>query len=159
MAKRTRRPRQGSRLLGKRFLSRRFRVPGDRWSQVHYSAEIIQNYFELQPGDQVFLRRFDTLNVEEARVVYSTSNQNYKIELGAAREAGAYPAEGRPIVLFRRESRARRHHRYMLLMPGDVGHAEMTALAETTFEGPANYMRRVIVPRNRLLAAWPECPL
>lgn len=145
--------------LGEALLVAQIPKARDRWSQVHYSAEIIQHYFEVQGGDHVFLRRFDGARVETRQVVYSNRNMNYKIELGAAREAGDYPAEGRPLVLFRRESRSRRRHLYMLLMPGDAGHAEMTALAETTFEGPANYMPRVIVPRNHILAAWPECPL
>ena len=145
--------------LGETLLVAQIPRAGNRWSQVHYSAEIIENYFEAQRGDPVFLRRFDNPNVEEARVVYSTSNMNYKIELGAASEAGEYPAEGRPVVLFRRESLERRRHRYILLMPGEVGHAEMTTLAEATFEGPTNQMRRVIVTRNRILAVWPECPL
>ncbi len=145
--------------LGEALLVAQIPRAGNRWSQVHYSAAIIQDYFEAQQGDQVLLRRFDTANVEEARVVYSVSNKNYKIELGAASEAGEYPADGRPVVLFRRESRSRQRHRYMLLMPGDVGHAEMTTLAKTAFEGPRNHRPRVIVPRNRVLAAWPECPL
>lgn len=135
---------------------------GNRWSQVHYSAEIIQDYFRIQAGDQVFLRQFNSSDVEQPQVVYSTVNRNYKIELGAAREAervGGYPAEGRPVVLFRRESGALRRHRYTLVMPGDEGHAEMTALTEDAFKGPANHLPRVIVPRNRILAAWPECPL
>ena len=145
--------------LGEALLVAQIPRAGNRWSQVHYSAKIIKNYFEAQRGDPVFLRRFDSLKVEEASVVYSTSNMNYKIELGAAGEAGEYPAEGRPVVLFRRESRERQRHRYMLLMPGDVGHAEMTSLAEAAFEGPRNQMRRVIFTRNRILAVWPECPL
>ncbi len=135
---------------------------GDRWPQIHYSAQIIADYFEVAAGDPVYLREFDSTVVEEAQVVYSTVNKNYKIELGAAgdaQRAGGYPAEGRPVVLFRRESGALRRHRYVFLMPGDDGHAEMAALAEAEFDGPSNQVPRVIVPRNRVLTAWPACPL
>lgn len=135
---------------------------GDRWPQIHYSAQIIADYFEVNAGDPVYLREYDSTVVEEAQVVYSTVNKNYKIELGAAgvaQRAGGYPAEGRPVVLFRRESGALRRHRYAFLMPGDDGHAEMAALAETEFAGPSNQVPRVIVPRNRVLTAWPACPL
>lgn len=135
---------------------------GNRWSQVHYSSEIIQAYFDVQAGDQVFLRQLDSSKVEDPQVVYSTVNKNYKIELGAAREAekvGGYPAEGRPIVLFGPEGSEPGHHRYMLLMPGDVGHAEMAALGKTAFKGPATHLPRVIVPRRHIMAAWPQCPL
>ena len=146
--------------LGEVVLVAQIPRAGTRWPQVHYTAEIMRDYFEVEGGDHVFLRRFDGKNVEKRQVVYSRdSNKNHRIELGAAKEAGDYPADGRPVVLMRRESRSRRRHRYMLLMPGDVGHAEMTALAETTSKGPAHYVCRVIVPRSSVLAAWPECPL
>jgi hypothetical protein len=135
---------------------------GDRWPQIHYSAQIMADYFEATAGDPVYLREYESTVVEEVQVVYSTVNKNYKIELGAAGEAQrtvGYPAEGRPVVLFRRESGALRRHRYLFLMPGDEGHAEMEALAAAEFDGPSNQVPRVIVPRNRVLTAWPECPL
>jgi hypothetical protein len=134
----------------------------DRWPQIHYSAEIIQDYFDVGRGDHVYLREFDGVDVEDRQVVYSTVNKNYKIELGAAGEAqraGGYPAVGRPVVVFRRESGALRRHRYVFLMPGEDGHTAMAELASAEFQGPSNQVPRVVVPRNRVLAAWPECPL
>ena len=136
---------------------------GNRWSQVHYSADVIRKYFQVQAGSQVFLREFNSVIVEQPQVVYSTaSNKNYKIELGAARKAekaGGYPSEGRPVVVFRREGSAPTHHRYVFLMPGNLGHDEMTSLAVTAFKGRANHLPRVIVPRSSILKAWPACPL
>ena len=132
---------------------------GNRWSQVGYSAQIIRDYFDAVAGDQVFLRRLGSANVEEPRVINPESNRNHRIELGAAREAGEYPKEGPPVVLFRRERGALRHHQYMFLMPGDEGHSEMAELAEEEFEGPATQVSRVIVPRSRVMTAWPGCPL
>lgn len=130
-----------------------------RWSQVGYSAKAIRDYFDVKAGDQVFLREFDSAAVEEHRVIHSEVNQNYRIELGAAIQAGDYPADGRPVALFRRESGAVWLHRYVFLMPEDDGHAEMTALAVQTFNPQGNQVARVIVPRSRVLAAWPGCPL
>ena len=136
---------------------------GNRWSQVHYSAQIIQDYFQVKADARVFLRKFGTTDVEERKIVYSEdTNMNYKIELGAARDAeraGGYPADGRPVVVFRREGGKLRRHRYVFLMPGDDGHAEMSELAKATFEGRANQVPRVILPRSRVMTAWPECPL
>ena len=133
---------------------------GNRWSQVGYSAQIIRDYFDVEAGDQVFLRRFDSAKVEEPRVVHSKVNKNYRIELGAAREAGDYPEESPPAVLFRRERGALRHHRYVFLMPEDEGHSEMAELAEEEFEGSDRRVaKRVIVPRSRVMMAWPGCPL
>lgn len=132
---------------------------GGRWSQVHYSAEIIQAYFRASADADIFLRKFDSTSVEARKVVYSERNKNYKIELAAARMAGEYPASGRPVVVFRRESSAHRRHRYVFLMPGDEGHAEMAELARQAFDGRANQVPRAIVSRSRVITEWPECPL
>lgn len=132
---------------------------GNRWSQVHYSAEVIRDYFRLAAGAQVFLREHSSTIVENARVVFSAANKNFKIELGAARIAGEYPSQGRPVVVFRRESSRYGRHRYVFLMPGNNGHAQMTALASQAFAGRANQVRRAIVPIASVFTAWPNCPL
>ena len=142
-------PVSGAEDLEEPFLVAQIPKAGGRWSQVHYSAEIIQVYFQASADADVLLRK----------VVYSERNKNYKIELAAARMAGEYPAGGRPVVVFRRESSAHRRHRYVFLMPGDEGHAEMAELAEQAFEGRANQVPRAIVSRSRVITAWPECPL
>ena len=131
---------------------------GNRWSQVHYSAQIIDEYFKAKSGDRIFLREHDGTRVEERSVIYSERNMNYKIELGAAKSAGEYPVGRPPVVIFRREGTGQRF-RYVLLMPADEGHAEMTALAKAKFEGPSGHSARVLVPRNNVLTTWPECPL
>lgn len=134
----------------------------DRWPQVHYSADIVDRYFHAEGGDSVYLRQWNTTDVEERQVVYSEVNKNYKIELGAAGEAqraAGYPDDGRPVVLFRHESDTQRRHRYVFLMPGDLGHAEIVALSDAEFQGPSNQVPRVIVARNQVLTAWPDCPL
>ena len=155
-------PASGAEDLEEFFLVAQIPRAGGRWSQVHYSAEIIQNYFRVPAGTDVFLRRLDSVNVEERKIVYSKRNKNYKIELGAARDAeraSGYPAEGRPVVILRREGGKLPRHRYVLLMPGDEGHAEMADLAQEAFEGRANQVPRVIISRGRVMTAWPECPL
>jgi hypothetical protein len=133
-----------------------------RWPQIHYSADIVHKYFNSDAGDTILLREVHGTHVEERQVVYSMANKNYKIELGAAGVAqatGGYPAEGRPVVVFRREGASGDRHRYVFLMPGDPGHAEMVDLATSEFSGPTNQVPRVIVPRNRAFKAWPGCPL
>lgn len=132
---------------------------GDRWSQIHYSAKIVRDYFRANAGDAIYFREFGSATVEETRVVFSDSNSNFRIELAAARVAGAYPNKGRPVVLFRREGDRSQRFRYMLLMPGDDGHDEMADLAASAFDGPQNQVPRVIVPRSHVLNDWPDCPL
>ncbi|MCQ3807800.1 MAG: phospholipase D family protein [Acidimicrobiia bacterium] len=144
--------------LAELYLVAQIPKAGNRWSQVHYSADVIHKYFQVQAGDQVFLREFNSTIVEEPQVVYSSqSNMNYKIELGAARDA-KYPSEGRPVVVFRREANYSAQHLYVFLMPGDQGHTEMTKLAEAAFKGRGNQVCRVIVTRSSILQAWPACP-
>jgi hypothetical protein len=137
--------------------------PKARWSQVHLSAEIARDFFDAEPEEhpEIQLRDADGGAVEDRRIVYSAgSNRNVKIEVGAAREAArtvGYPTEGRPVVLFRREGTNR--FRYLLLMPGDPGHAEMTELAEDEFVPSRNQLPRVVTPRSHVLTRWPDCPL
>lgn len=137
--------------------------PRARWSQVHLSVDIAREFLDAEPEEhpEIQLRNAAGGAVEDRRIVYSAgSNKNVKIEVGAAREAArtvGYPAEGRPVVLFRREGAGR--FRYLLLMPGDPGHAEMTGLAEDEFVPSHNQLPRVVTPRSHVLARWPDCPL
>ena len=139
--------------------------PKSRWSQVHLSADILRDFFAVEPDSHavVQLREVHGTHVEDRPIVYSAgSNQNVKVEVGAAREAArtvGYPAaeEGRPIVLFRREGTDR--YRYVLLMPGDPGHTEVAALATDEFVPRGTQLPRVISPRSHVLARWPDCPL
>ena len=132
---------------------------GNRWSQVHYSTTVIQKYFQVTAGAHVLLREHNSSSVEKPQVVFSAANKNYKIELGAARTAGAYPSKGRPVVVFRLESSQYGRHRYVFLMPGSGGHTQMTKLATTAFRGRANQVRRAIVPISQVFKVWPSCPL
>ncbi len=151
--------------IGELMLVAQIPRAGNRWSQVHYSADVARKFFQVEPGQQVVLnlRQLGTHDAEERPIVYSaSSNMNVKMELTGAREASrihGYPTDGRPIVLFRTESEANHRYRYFLLMPGDPGHDEMTTLAVRGFHGPANQVARVIVDRSTVLAAWPGCPL
>ena len=137
--------------------------PKARWSQVHLSAEIARGFFEAEPEEhpEIQLRDAEGGAVEDRRIVYSAgSNKNVKIEVGAAREAArtvGYPVDGRPVVVFRREGTGR--FRYLLLMPGEPGHAEMAQLATDEFVPSHNQLPRVVTPRSHVLARWPECPL
>jgi hypothetical protein len=144
------------------FVPRAGQGPKARWSQVHLSADIARDFFDAEPDEhpEIQLRNAEGGAVEDRRIVYSAGNKNVKIEVGAAREAAravGYPTEGRPVVLFRREGMNR--YRYLLLMPGDPGHAEMTQLAEDEFVPSRNQLPRVVTPRSHVLARWPDCPL
>jgi hypothetical protein len=136
---------------------------GNRWAQVHYNQEVIQQYFRVRPNSsqRVYLTRRDggALDGEqEVRpCVLSDANRNCKIELGAA-SGRDYPPEdaGPPIAVFR-EVQARTFD-YVLLMPGDEGYRQLLRLTET-MESVGRGLPRVITDLPTVAATWPNCPL
>lgn len=136
---------------------------GGRWSQVHFNAQVINNYFQLNQLDldtkRVYLTRVSvdaTRNeVEVRRCVFSDTNKNYKIEIGAARHID-YPDEGRPILIFK-EQRLRTYE-YMLLLPGEDGYDSVLKLSND-LPSPGRGLPRPITDTAMLANEWPKCPL
>ncbi|WP_020467817.1 phospholipase D family protein [Zavarzinella formosa] len=106
---------------------------GDRWDQVHFNVDVAQQFFRVEPASN--LRVFMTavaptgsLSPQEVRKVRKdVGNSNVRIEL-KARKGTAYPAQGVPVAVFREDQA--RTFRYVILMPGEPGHAEMFQLTE-----------------------------
>jgi hypothetical protein len=134
---------------------------GGRWSQVHFNADIIKQYFritdrEIQRVYLTLIHPDGTRGEDEVRpCVYSQSNKNFKIEIAAAK-GYEYPTSGRPMLVFR--ERQVRTFDYMLLMPGQAGHSEISRLCET-LPSVGRGLRRAITDQATLSAAWPACPL
>jgi HKD family nuclease len=132
----------------------------DRWGQVHFNQDVVHDFFRVRHNSpqRLFLVHLErgTLVEEPPRpCVYSTRNKNMKVEL-AATHGLAYPAEGRPILVFREVGL--RSFRYILLMPGDPGHAELDAfLAFRPSVGRG--LRRVIATRPDVEGVWPALPI
>ena len=133
---------------------------GGRWSQVHFNADVVRDYFRMMAfsSQRVFLSHVGAdggrSEVEVRPCVYSSSNKNHKIEFGAA-SSKAYPAS--PPVLVLRE----RHLRvfdYMLLVPESEGYADVIELMGS-LPTVGRGMPRVITDMNTLEAAWATCPL
>ena len=133
---------------------------GGRWSQVHFNANVVRDYFRLVDlGTQrAYLSQVGPdgvrSEVEVRPCVYSPSNKNHKIEFGAA-SGREYPAS--PPVLILRE-RQLRVFDYMLLFPGADGYAEAIGLTRT-LPSVGRGMPRVITDMNTLEGAWAACPL
>ena len=133
---------------------------GGRWSQVHFNAKSIREYFRGTDinSHRVYLTQVGVdgirSNVEVRPCVYSQTNRNHKIEFGGAR-GKEYPES--PPVLVLRELQLRVFD-YMLLFPGVDGYAEVIELSETLQPlGPG--MPRVITSLDSLESVWAECPL
>ena len=143
---------------------------GNRWSQIHYTKGIVEGYFKLeaQPYESkevICFRMFGSKDVEKRIVVYSRRNMNFKIELGEARRIASsrgypdYPTEERPLLILRRETDTEHSYRYLLLMPGDDGHEEMTSFVKGEYAGPPGQVARVVSTLGQVLTAWPAFPL
>lgn len=144
-----------------RFLIAQVPEAGGRWSQAHFNAAVIDKFFRITDREKqrVFLTQVDQScqrSEEEVRkVIYSTSNKNYKIELRAAKHL-EYPEESAPVVVMR--ERQVRAFDYMLLMPGDPGYDKMLDLT-TTLPKVGKGHPRIITDRATVAASWPNCPL
>ena len=116
-----------------RFLIAQVPKAGGRWRQIHFNADVIEQFFRVRPDSiqRVYLvecRQDGSFAEQEVRpCVHSSANRNYKIEISSHRGEN-YPNTGRPVAVYR-ELQAR-SFAYMLLMPGDPGHEEMQALTE-----------------------------
>jgi HKD family nuclease len=139
------------------------RVPraGGRWHQVHFNHDVIDQFFQVSPNSTqrvyVVARRADGSAAEqEVRpCVYSRTNRNYKIELGARRDE-EYPEDGIPIALFR-ELHARSFE-YMLIFPNEAGYEDLYRLTEE-LPSVGKGLRRTITDTATLAQTWPQCPL
>lgn len=133
---------------------------GDRWAQVHFNMDVVREYFCISDNktQRVYLTQItsngEQENVEIRQCVYSETNKNHKIEIGAA--AGIkYPEIPPVLVLLERQLRV---FNYMLLMPGDDGYESLIELAEKLPKTGRGHTR-VITSVSKLKEAWAGCPL
>lgn len=135
---------------------------GDRWAQVHFNAEVIQTYFRLTRirTQRLYLSRVlpdsSRADVEIRPCIYSQSNKNYKIEIGAAKHLHYPPRDQRPLILF--YERQLRTYAYFLLMPNDNGYGPMLRLSNR-LPSPGRGLRRAVTDIPTLSRAWPDCPV
>jgi hypothetical protein len=134
---------------------------GTRWKQANFNQSVFIDFFgasKTTPRTVYFfhVRSDGTLAPQEVRPAVMVASKNYRFELDAA--AGlAYPTNGRPIGIFVRL--ATRTFTYMLLMPSDAGHADMSALLDTKNPLPGKKMRQIVFDATRVNSAWPTSPL
>jgi hypothetical protein len=144
-----------------RILIAQVPAAGGRWAQVHFNTDVVRTYFRI--ADHTTQRAYLThvaadgsrADVEVRPCVFSETNKNHKIEIGAAR-GQAYPAGAPPVLVFR--ERQLRTFDYMLLMPDENGYApliDLTRRLPTLGRG----FPRVITDMNTLAASWADCPL
>lgn len=132
---------------------------GDRWHQVHFNAALVEQFFRLGPGHMaVRLQRVDSDGTsrepEDRTLVFSQRNKNYKIEFDFP--VTEYPEAGPPLLLILEV--AVRVYRYQLLLPGQEGYEEMTAL-NLSEPSVGRGLRRILTTLDEVELRWPRCKL
>ena len=155
-----------------------------RWSQAHFNADVIKEYFRITDlnSQRVFLTLVDKngnrADTEVRQCIYSHSNRNHKIEIGAAKgkaypasppadsrewfptrhhaaKGKAYPASP-PVLVFR--ERNLRIFDYVLLFPEDDEYAAVFYLT-TQLPTIGHGLPRIVTNMDQLKRAWGNCPL
>jgi hypothetical protein len=134
---------------------------GVRWKQANFPIAVMQTYFGVNPTgggtiDLAPVAANGSVSAPTPTKIVSVQSQNYRLELGSV--AGvAYPATGRPIAVFRRTGA--KTFRYRVFMPGDPGHAALSAGLTQRYAGPKRELRRITVPSADLQTIWSACPV
>lgn len=139
-----------------------------RWQQAHFSKAAVDRVFGVDVEDDEQLRNLRIFlhhvqadgtrdELETRPVVFSSSNANTKIELGALRGRD-YPANGRPILIAL--STGLRAFDYVVVFPDspNYGLAEAALAAGAPIEGNRG-LRRVTLTSAEFRALWPGSPL
>lgn len=145
------------------YLVRHVPKAGDRSQQVHFTMDILKNYFKLSPGNELQLQQIHDIytphGIENRRVVYSARNKNVKIEVSAAEILNtAYPIDKgkRPILIFKRVNPTL--FEYMLLMEGNPGYEELNKRL-LGLDWHHKSLRYEVIDADTMLTLWEDCPL
>lgn len=145
------------------YLVRHVPKAGNRSQQVHFTDDILHNYFKLSVGDKLTLQQitniFTAHTFESRRIVRSSANGNVKIEVGAAEILNAeYPDDKnkRPVLVFKRVNPTM--FEYMLLMDGNPGYRELNS-SLLGLDWHHKSLRYEIIDADAMLTLWEDCPL
>lgn len=145
------------------YLVRHVPKAGNRSQQVHFTDDILHNYFKLSVGDKLTLQQitdiFTAHTFENRRIVRSSANGNVKIEVGAAEILNTqYPNDKnkRPILVFKRVNPTL--FEYMLLMEGSPGYNELNSRL-LALDWHRKSLRYETIDADTMLTLWEDCPL
>jgi hypothetical protein len=133
---------------------------GDRWEQVHFNMDVGRRFFRVEEGEEktVSIERVSATGEpigEYTRKLVLGPNRNYRIEFDFT-PVSDYPASWRPLLVIL--ELALRRFRYIPLLPGDEGHAEMFRATQELASVGAG-LPRVITTLDEIELRWERCPL
>lgn len=145
------------------YLIRHVPRAGGRSKQVHFTMDILEQYFGMRPGDELDLQQISDIYtphlMENRRIIFSETNRNVKIEIAAAEILNDhYPEDPnkRPVLLFKRVNPAM--FEYMLLMDGDAGYDSLNQRL-LSLDWHYKSLPYEMVDMNTMLTVWKDCPL
>ena len=147
----------------KNYLIRFVPRAGDRSQQVHFTIDILQNFFSKKADDHLRIQQIlDIYNprpIEERQIVFSQKNRNVRIEVEAAEYLNHnYPTDDskRPILLFKKVNP--NFFEYMLLIDGNAGYSALNARLHS-LDWHKKSLQYEMVDADILFSLWEDCPL
>jgi hypothetical protein len=136
-------------------------VPKNRPGQADFGIDTYQGFFGVTIGKQrevtfYQVRPDGSLAPPEHRNAVAVKSSNYRFEVEAL-SGLQHPANDHFILVFERIGKS--EYRYVLLKPGEVGHASVQKFLNDNYFVSGNSKRRVVVTRSDVQAAWADNPL
>lgn len=146
----------------KEYLIRHVPKAGGRSKQVHFTVDLLKNFFGLKQGDPIILQEVKhdgTVSpIENHQIVFSQHNRNVKIEMnGAAILDTNYPTnpKKRPVLIVKHISN--NLFTYTLLLDGDAGYSKINSRLSALPLGKS--LANELIDESTMLNLWPTCPI
>ena len=144
------------------YLIRHVPKAGDRSKQVHFTIDLLHNFFCREPGDSILVQEMlptgSVGEIEQRQVVFSVRNRNVKIELsGASMLDTNYPEDlsKRPVLILKRVND--NLFVYMIIMDGN---GEYDAINERLKRQPTGRsLPYEIINEETMFSLWNDCPI
>ena len=136
-------------------------VPKNRPGQADFGIDTYQGFFGVtigKPREVNFyqVRTDGSLAPPEHRHAVAVKSSNYRFEVEAL-SGLQHPANDHFILVFERIGKS--EYKYVLLKPGEVGHASVQKFLNDNYFVSGNSKRRKVVTQSDVQAAWPDNPL
>ena len=136
-------------------------VPKNRPGQADFGIDTYQGFFGVtigKPRQVIFyqVKPDGSLAAPEHRQAVAVKSSNYRFEVEAL-SGLQHPNNSHYILVFERIGKS--EYRYVLLKPGEVGHARMQKFLNDNYFVSGNSKRRVVVTRSDVQTAWADNPL
>lgn len=135
---------------------------GNRSKQVHFTVDLLKDYFCLTPGDGILVQEMlpsgEVSEIEHRQIVFSQRNRNVKIELsGASMLDTNYPTnpETRPVLILKKVNA--NLFVYMILLENNDGYDAINARLKALHAGRS--LPYEVIDESTMFSLWDSCPI